>query len=400
MGQGEVQRERLRHRRATTTPAPASPTATRGRTSSAARCRCCRSRSTRSTATSSCRRARRGRCSRRRAGSASSRSRRATPLHRAHEYALVVGLERLTREGHFAGAVLNPLVGETKGDDVDAVTRMKTYRALIDNKALGQGDTTRSCGRRSAGRSATTCMLLGLDIKMFYAGPKEAMMHAIYRQNFGFTDIIIGRKHADAPYDDGKRHLGRPGRPAEVRRAEGRAADQAGEGRLRGVLRGAGPRRPGGGVRARRAASRCRSAAASCARSCKQGRAARPRHHAAGNGPRAGGEVQGDGVRNRRSGDGETGVKCILVESALTGRIHDDRRKNQVEAVARPSPARAEDVPQGVRVRRGRGGLPIRTGTGVRRRVGSAQLSPRGDGMPDSRLPGPLSTRRIPVSFT
>src|SRR5262249_16417043 len=45
---------------------------------------------------------------------------------------------------------------------------------------------------------------LGLDIKMFYAGPKEAIMHGIYRQNFGFTDIVIGRKHADAPYDDGK----------------------------------------------------------------------------------------------------------------------------------------------------------------------------------------------------
>ena len=46
-------------------------------------------------------------------------------------------------------------------------------------------------------------ILLGLDIKMFYGGPKEAVMHAIYRQNFGFTDIIIGRKHADAPYHDG-----------------------------------------------------------------------------------------------------------------------------------------------------------------------------------------------------
>ena len=46
-------------------------------------------------------------------------------------------------------------------------------------------------------------ILLGLDIKMFYGGPKEAVMHSIYRQNFGFTNIIIGRKHADAPYHDG-----------------------------------------------------------------------------------------------------------------------------------------------------------------------------------------------------
>ncbi len=46
-------------------------------------------------------------------------------------------------------------------------------------------------------------ILLGLDIKMFYGGPKEAVMHGIYRQNYGFTDIVIGRKHADAPYHDG-----------------------------------------------------------------------------------------------------------------------------------------------------------------------------------------------------
>lgn len=123
-------------------------------------------------------------------------------LHRAHEYALVVGLERLTREGFFAGAVLNPLVGETKSDDVDAVTRMKTYRALIDNKALGQGDIDEDLWRKVGRSFSDHVLLIGLDIKMFYAGPKEAVMHAIYRQNFGFTDIIIGRKHADAPYDD------------------------------------------------------------------------------------------------------------------------------------------------------------------------------------------------------
>lgn len=125
-------------------------------------------------------------------------------LHRAHEYALVVGLERLTREGHFTAAVLNPLIGETKSDDVDALSRMRTYRALIDNKVLGQGDTDDELWKKVGRKFSDTVLLLGLDIKMFYAGPKEAIMHAIYRQNFGFTDIIIGRKHADAPYDDGK----------------------------------------------------------------------------------------------------------------------------------------------------------------------------------------------------
>ncbi len=124
------------------------------------------------------------------------------PLHRAHEYALVVGMERLTAEGHLAGAVLNPLIGETKGDDVDAATRMRTYRALIDNKKLGEGDINEELWKKVGRSFSDNLMLLGLDIKMFYAGPKEAIMHGIYRQNFGFTDIVIGRKHADAPYDD------------------------------------------------------------------------------------------------------------------------------------------------------------------------------------------------------
>jgi sulfate adenylyltransferase len=125
-------------------------------------------------------------------------------LHRAHEYALVAGLEQLTRAGHFAGAVLNPLVGETKGDDVDAVTRMQTYEALIKTKALGDGDKDVELWKKVGHDLIDQVLLLGLDIKMFYAGPKEAIMHAIYRQNFGFTDIVIGRKHADAPYEDGK----------------------------------------------------------------------------------------------------------------------------------------------------------------------------------------------------
>jgi len=125
------------------------------------------------------------------------------PLHRAHEYALVYGLETLVRECDTAGAVLNPLIGETKSDDVDAATRMRTYRKLIDSKTLGDGDADAALWEKKPYTLHDRVLLLGLDIKMFYGGPNEAVMHGIYRQNFGFTDIVIGRKHADAPYDDG-----------------------------------------------------------------------------------------------------------------------------------------------------------------------------------------------------
>src|SRR5437588_9135181 len=83
------------------------------------------------------------------------------PLHRAHEYALVVGLERLTRAGHRTGAVLNPLVGETKSDDVDAATRMRTYRALIDNKVLGQGDTDEELWKKVGRTFSDQVLLIG-----------------------------------------------------------------------------------------------------------------------------------------------------------------------------------------------------------------------------------------------
>lgn len=126
------------------------------------------------------------------------------PLHRAHEYAMVAGMEEVTRQGFFTGVVLNPLVGETKSDDVHAETRMQCYKCLIDNRLLGDGgDKDPELWQQRGYDINDQFILLGLDIKMFYAGPKEAVMHGIYRQNFGFSNIIIGRKHADAPYDDG-----------------------------------------------------------------------------------------------------------------------------------------------------------------------------------------------------
>lgn len=125
------------------------------------------------------------------------------PLHRAHEYALVAGVERLTREGFFTGVVLMPLVGELKGDDVPAAARMRCYRKLHDDKLLGQGDKDEKLWT-SVGYDLTEVFeVIALDMKMFYGGPREAIMHAVYRQNHGFTDLVIGRKHADAPYDDG-----------------------------------------------------------------------------------------------------------------------------------------------------------------------------------------------------
>jgi len=126
------------------------------------------------------------------------------PLHRAHEYALLYGLEELLRQGHNALAVLNPLLGETKSDDVSAAVRMQTYEKLIESGEFGTGDADPDLWAKIDGKPADRVMLLGLDIKMFYGGPSEAVMHGIYRQNMGFSHIIIGRKHADAPFHDGE----------------------------------------------------------------------------------------------------------------------------------------------------------------------------------------------------
>jgi sulfate adenylyltransferase len=126
------------------------------------------------------------------------------PLHRAHEYALVYGVEVLTAKGFFTGAVLNPLMGELKGDDVPAAARMLCYRKLHSERLLGQGDKDESIWKKAGWDISDVFELIGLDIKMFYGGPSEAVMHGIYRQNYGFSDIVIGRKHADAPFEDGK----------------------------------------------------------------------------------------------------------------------------------------------------------------------------------------------------
>lgn len=105
------------------------------------------------------------------------------PMHRSHEYLAKIAVE--VTDGVFVHQVL----GKLKSGDIPAEVRTRAIQAMIDNYFR-----------------PGTIIQAGYPIEMRYAGPREALLHALIRQNFGCSHLVVGRDHAGVgdyygPYD-------------------------------------------------------------------------------------------------------------------------------------------------------------------------------------------------------
>ncbi|MCC7516087.1 MAG: sulfate adenylyltransferase [Pseudomonadales bacterium] len=97
------------------------------------------------------------------------------PMHRAHEELCRMAQERLQADG----IVIHMLLGKLKAGDIPAAVRDACIRKMVENYF-----------------PANTVMIAGYGFDMMYAGPREAVLHAIFRQNMGASYLIVGRDHA------------------------------------------------------------------------------------------------------------------------------------------------------------------------------------------------------------